>query len=331
VHRLTDLGAVVTFASDGTSEKGFAAEWRGLNILTVNGDLIDRGEILEETDIETALARFDELRPTAPQLKNAASEALARFRECFSARDWDAIADTVSLAFFIDDRRLAVNSGIEQGRDAVIQRMRATSDPDNTYVKSTTVATRGERLVLTSASYSRNNQGPETFRTELLSVVETDADGKLAAQIVFDPDDIDAAFTELEARYLAGEAAGSEVWSEVAQSYAAMNRHKIPLTMSNWTTVDHRVRETFDGGDLAAYTRSAWELIPDVSIRIETVHRLSDRGAVATQVASGTSEDGLEAEWRMIVVLVVRGEGHNRCELFDEAELNTALARFAEI
>jgi hypothetical protein len=41
--------------------------------------------------------------------------------------------------------------------------------------------------------------------------VETDADRKLAAQILFDPDDIDAAIAELEARYLAGEAAGSEV------------------------------------------------------------------------------------------------------------------------
>ncbi|MFY9921213.1 MAG: hypothetical protein WAL26_22880, partial [Mycobacterium sp.] len=66
VHRLTDLGAVVTWASYGTSQKGFKAEWRGLNILTVQGDLISHAEIFDETDLEAAFARFDELsRPTS--------------------------------------------------------------------------------------------------------------------------------------------------------------------------------------------------------------------------------------------------------------------------
>ncbi len=149
--------------------------------------------------------------------------------------------------------------------------------------------------------------------------------------MAFDPDDIDAAFAELEARYLAGEAAGSEVWSEVVRSYAAMNRHEIPPTMSNWTTVDHRVRETFDGGELDAYTRSAWDLIPDVSIRVEAVHRLTDLGAVATHVAYGTSKGGFEAEWRMIVILAPQTDGPNRCELFNETDLDAALARFDDL
>ena len=29
VHRLTDPGAVVTYAGNGTSQEGFDAEWRG--------------------------------------------------------------------------------------------------------------------------------------------------------------------------------------------------------------------------------------------------------------------------------------------------------------
>ena len=149
---------------------------------------------------------------------------------------------------------------------------------------------------------------------------------------MFDLDDIDAAFAELDARYLAGEAAGhAESWSEITQSYAAMNRHEIPATMSEWTTIDHRVRETFEGGDLTAYARSAWELMPNVKIRIEAVHRLSDRGVVATHVAHGTSQDGFEAEWRMIALLLVQPEGPGRCELFNESDLDAALARFDEL
>ena len=148
----------------------------------------------------------------------------------------------------------------------------------------------------------------------------------------FDIDDIDAAFAELDARYLAGEAAGhAKLWSEITQGYAALNRHEIPATMSEWATVDHRVRETFEGGDLAAYARSAWELIPDVRIRIEAVHRLSDLGAVATHVAHGTSQDGFDAEWRMIALLLTQAEGPDRCELFNEADLDAALARFDEL
>ncbi len=162
----------------------------------------------------------------------------------------------------------------------------------------------------------------------MLSVAETDADGRLTAQVIFDADDTAAAFDELEARYLTGEAAEYvDLWSEIAQSYAAMNRHEIPATMADWVTIDHRVRESFEGGELTAYAHSAWDLIPDVTIRIETVHRLTDFGAAYTHVACGTSEDGFDAEWRMVVLLSTCGDSR-RCELFDEADLDAALSEF---
>ena len=63
MHRLSDLGAVFTWAGHGTSQEGFEAEWRGINVLTVEGDLINRGEIFDEADIDAALGRFEELQP----------------------------------------------------------------------------------------------------------------------------------------------------------------------------------------------------------------------------------------------------------------------------
>jgi hypothetical protein len=67
VHRLTDLGAVVTSAVYGTSQEGFSAEWRMIDLFTVEGDLISRCEIFDEADLDAALARFDELdRPASP-------------------------------------------------------------------------------------------------------------------------------------------------------------------------------------------------------------------------------------------------------------------------
>ena len=57
--------------------------------------------------------------------------------------------------------------------------------------------------------------------------------------VAFDPDDIDAAFAELDARYLAGEAAAhAHTWSVIAGSYAAFNRRELPATTPDW--VEHR-------------------------------------------------------------------------------------------
>ena len=79
----------------------------------------------------------------------------------------------------------------------------------------------------------------------MLSIVEIDADDRIAARVVFDLDDIDAAFEELDARYLAGEAAAhAHTWSVIAGTYAAFNRHELPATTPDWVNIDHRRRDT---------------------------------------------------------------------------------------
>ena len=56
----------------------------------------------------------------------------------------------------------------------------------------------------------------------------------------FDLDDIDAAFEELDARYLAGEAAAHCAhWSVIAGVYAALNRHEYPRR-PDLVNIDHR-------------------------------------------------------------------------------------------
>ena len=72
VHRLTDLGALVTYAAHATSQEGFEAEWRGVSIFAVEGDMVNRWEVFDEADLDAAVARFEELHPQPPQLENAA-------------------------------------------------------------------------------------------------------------------------------------------------------------------------------------------------------------------------------------------------------------------
>ena len=101
---------------------------------------------------------------------------------------------------------------------------------------------------------------------------------------MFDLDDIDAAFEELDARYLAGEAAAhSHTWSVIAQAYAALNRRELPATTPDWVNIDHRRATSFAPGDMTANIRAAWDQTPDFSIYIEAVHRLSNLGAVVTR------------------------------------------------
>ena len=45
----------------------------------------------------------------------------------------------------------------------------------------------------------------------------------------------------------------------------------------------------------------------------------------------GTSQEGFDAEWREVLLFTFEGDLINRCELFDEADLDAALARFEQL
>ena len=157
-------------------------------------------------------------------------------------------------------------------------------------------------------------------------------DGRVAATVTFDIDDIDAAFEELDARYLTGEAAPhSRTWSVIAAGYAALNRHELPKTTPDLVSIDHRRVAAYAPGELIEYVRAGWDIDQNIRTYVEVVHRLSDIGAVYTHAAHGTSKDGFDAEWRGVDLVTVEGDSISRCEVFDEADLDAALARFDQL
>src|SRR6202008_1613508 len=154
---------------------------------------------------------------------------------------------------------------------------------------------------------------------------EIDADRRLVAAVMFDSDDIDAAFEELDARYLAGEAgAHSHTWSVNSGFYAGFNRHELPATTPDWLYIDHRPLVTVEANDLHATMRAIWDLAPDISIYMEAVHRLSDLGAVVTAAAYGSSQEGFDAVGRMIDLFTVEGPLAGRRERLLEPQLARA-------
>ena len=291
VHRLSDLGAVVTWVSSGTSQAGFQAEWREINIATVDGDLINRSEMFGETDLDAALAKFDELHQQVPRLENAASRVSEHFRTYFAARDWERMAEI--LAEDMSPRTVVRWS--ERASDAVeIPRSQTGGPSPNsavTNITPTVIATRGERLVLGRHRVSRRDQRPRGIphggaRRHRDRWREPDH-GDLA----FGPDDIDAAFAELDARYLAGDAAAhAHTWSVIARAHAAINRHELPATTPDWVNLDHRRGRSFAPGGLTENIRANLDLTPDLSFYIEAVHRLTDLGVVITSTTRGTSK-----------------------------------------
>jgi hypothetical protein len=287
--------------------------------------------MFDEADIDAALARFDELHPPPQRLENAASRMYDRFNAYLVARDWDAMAGMVAADICNDDRRRVVNGGVQRGWDAQAANLRAVVDVGVKNFESFVIATRGERLALTRTRVS-GDQRPEAFGLELLSIIEIDTETRIAAGVLFDLDDIDAAFEELDSRYLAGEAAAqAHAWSVIAGSYSGFNRHELPATTPDPVYIDHRPVVGIEGVDLAASLRAVWDITSDVSAYIEAVHRLSELGGVITQVLKMTSQAGFDAELRMIDIFTVEGDLISRCEIFDEADLDTALARFDEL
>ncbi|OBF12263.1 hypothetical protein A5730_05190 [Mycobacterium sp. ACS4054] len=332
VHRLTDVGAIVTHVTRGTSQKGFEAEWRELVLLTLDGDLLSRCELFGEEDLDLAIARFDKLTQPALQLENAASQMHKRLQSVFAARDWDTMSAVMADDIRLDDRRRTVNSGIREGSAAILEEMSATVRIGVKTMTSDVVAVRGDRLALCRSQTWGRDTGPEAFHTDVFDVFELDAAGKVSARIVFDLDDFDAAVAELDARYLAGEAsAHSHTWSLVTEAFAALNQRRIPKTTPDWASIDHRRLASIGSGDLGAYLLASWELSPKSQIYVAAVHRLSSVGAVLTHVAIGTSPDGFDAEWQVIDVMIFDGDQISRSELFDETDLDAALARLDEL
>ena len=151
-------------------------------------------------------------------------------------------------------------------------------------------------------SYSLLGPRPaaEAFHTEALGIVEIDADERIAARVAFDPDDIDAAFAELDARYLAGEAAahahtGRSSRRPTPRSTGASSPRR-RRTGSTSTTV---AATAFAPGELTAYIRAV--MGPRAGHQHlhrgrASAERTSERSSPMRRMA--TSQEGFDAEWR---------------------------------
>ena len=119
---------VVTHVSQGTSHEGFAAEWREVSVLTVDGDL---SAASSSSTRQTSTPRSRDSTSCSRRRrgwKTRQAKWTSAFKH-FAARDWAALEKLIADDFFYDDRRRVVNGGIRHGRTRHMADMRGIAEP----------------------------------------------------------------------------------------------------------------------------------------------------------------------------------------------------------
>ena len=249
-------------------------------------------------ELDAVHAQFENEQPSAPRLDNAANRVLERYFAHFAAREWNAMAETLAGDFMTDDRRRVVNAGIRHGRDAEIANMRAFAEVGTLDITLTVVATRGERIVLVRDYLSVRDWSDSSYSG--VSVIEINADNQISAHVLFDVDDFDAAVTELDARYLAGEAAAHA--QHMVSNHAGVRRAvidgKCPQRHRTWVDIDRRRSPrsspaTWGIPSCHVGGHRAGQHLHQVGAPAE---RSAERSLLTQR--SGSARDGFDAEWR---------------------------------
>ena len=195
--------------------------------------------------------------------------------------------------------------------------MRTIGSLGFTKVTTTVMATRGERLP-DPYPFRAPRPRPEPFVTEVLGIAENDTDNRIRAHIVFDVDDIDAAFEELDPATSPAKRAPTPIPGRFSPARATLNRRGLFPTTPDWVNIDHRRGISFTPGEMMDIHRFRVEFRVAFHSRPSPAERLRSGRHL---VGYGTSQEGSDVEFRGINTLTVEGERVSRCEIFDEQTL----------
>jgi hypothetical protein len=293
-----------------------------------------------------ALARFEELidnRATEPEshaFDNAASRADRRLFACFNARDWPGIEALAAPELVFDERRRMVRNTC--GREVWLEQFRVLFDVPASRFTTTLRATRGERLTLNLHAFAgevAGGGGPLAMDDHLV-LHEVDRHGRIVAITLFDLEDEDAAWAELERRYENGEGATHPVHGAFMRAYLRA------ITSRDWDPVvarmcgpafierDHRrlavLGTTFGSAAWVQNFSTLTDLAPDSIYRAEHF-RSAARGFWCVGTWHGSREGG-SYELPINAVLEMDERDHvARADIYDLDQADAARARFAEL
>jgi ketosteroid isomerase-like protein len=332
-------GMVSVLVARGTNSEGGIVEVSYLSVIEAPDGTIKRHERFAVEDLPAAIARFEELGEGRDKrlLENSATRFLERLHDAFERQDMNLFTDLHTGGFVHDDRRAGLRH-VVRGIDEVVEYGRTQWDVGARSARNVeTLAIRGDLLSLTRRLYS-DPGSDSNFEIEQLIVDEVDSDGRVVHATVFEPDDLDAAFVELDDRYVAHEGSRyADVW-RVRRGLEAYNARDWAGYRAAHTPdcvlIDHRPASAgrIDGiEDRIEYFRTMTELVPDLRWDVTQIHAIDQEKLVASVRVHGQTKEGSQVELSAHVFVRVLDGRQAHTELFPAERLDAALARFDEL
>ena len=326
---LADDRTLTELVATGTAEHGGEVEMAHLRLQQYRDGRVVRAELFPVDALDDALARFDELGAGVP----TTLDPWGRFAELYRRQDWDAIEKLHAPGYLREDHRHGVR--LVGGTDQFMDSVREMWNIGFKDLTSTIIATRGDRLMLRAGTYSDAKGNV----LEFLTIVELNEDGLRTWSANFDADDLDAAFEELDERYIAGEGAP---FADLLRATADSSRARLERDWARMRSyiaddvevVDHRTvgLGVLRGADAwIEFLRAAVDLIPDERVRGIAIHAIAPHGMVRQVLRTGTNLDGGHVEMGFQNVVIRREGVVIRIENFPLERLDDALARFEEL
>ncbi len=341
IHLATDHVVVASSARIQVAESGDLYEGgRGIFVVGVRNDVIARIETFEDHDLDAAMTRARELevelggRPDEEYWNEA--DRLTRVAEtAWSKGDQAAVAPLIADDCVIDDRRRIVGHRYE-GRAAV---MTGLEPSRNWTLGITTVAVRDDDLVLHLEEIHPDDD-PEGVAIEYLQITRLGTDGRCDLQIMFDPDDLEAAIAELELLHAQS--------IDPIERHAAAGYHRVDTWMATGD-IDRMMRSFADHFVIDDHRRLGWgamgvgplrqrlqsfsESIASGLIFEARIYRLSASARCSLRQSNTVTAEGASITHQSIVVIhsdPIGGLTH-RMDQYDLDHVDDAIRRFEEL
>jgi class 3 adenylate cyclase/tetratricopeptide (TPR) repeat protein len=269
---------------------------------------------------------------------NRAWEAVQRSQAAIERGDRAAFDALHSPALAIDDRRRNVQLETT-GTDSVA----AGQFSDEVTATQTLLATRGETLVLNHGTWQARRSDGFEAEYEVVNVSQIDQAGLITSSVVFDGDDLDGAYRQLDRQYLdlldQRDSALAGVWASVCQYSDAFNRRAWTSfnksVADDFTMVDHRVASfgTVTGAVAKALRDAVVDVSPVLRQRFVHIAEIGPFGVLCLANSEGAvaPEPGGNYDKPAWMVIWVKDGRVSRHEVFALEGETEARARFVAL
>jgi ketosteroid isomerase-like protein len=343
--RLCERGILEHLTQFGTRDGG---AFENVFLAVSELDAQDRTAAIDNynvEDLDRALARFAELverddRPHAVatlHFENTAMRAWDRVGAAWRRQDWERFDELLAQDFLLSERRRLVLLELDR-RQYLDEYVRPLREMSSAQHATELIATRGDRLALTLNCLEVADADIGPSEISHLTLIEVNDRGCVTAMVRWNPEDLDAAYAELDARYdvLAAALHPRVTAARIAQRRLYRDRDWVAFAATHAPDLvchDHRLLGwgTLRGIDAWMRTQQVLvELAPDTGVRNDHF-MTSEHGYLRSARILGT-RDGGAFELALLRVDEVDAAGKVcRIDLYDVDDVEAALARFAEV